>query len=282
LTAQVLVGAALLGAACGSDDERTAATCAPGNGCGDASVAEGGGRGGRTDGSAGSTNSGGSGASGGASDSGTDARGTGGGGDAATSDAEPGSDCGASGPELCNGLDDDCDGSIDEDFDFTSPSRCGTCTNDCRADAGEQLVLRCIPSSAPGRVPGVCQYKCAGDFYDLDGNRGNGCEYFCQWNPDGTVTMDLGGPQGCGIDNDCDGQVDEDVNTCTDVANCGQCGAACRLAHATALCIKTGDAGVPCTLANTYCEIGACAPGYRDADGDAANGCETELPDGAP
>jgi hypothetical protein len=35
-------------------------------------------------------------------------------------------------PEVCNGLDDDCDGAIDEDWDFTTDSNhCGNCTTVC-------------------------------------------------------------------------------------------------------------------------------------------------------
>ncbi len=35
--------------------------------------------------------------------------------------------------ETCNGADDDCDGSVDEDFDLTAdPSNCGSCGNRCR------------------------------------------------------------------------------------------------------------------------------------------------------
>ncbi|ATB45320.1 hypothetical protein [Corallococcus macrosporus] len=34
--------------------------------------------------------------------------------------------------ESCNGLDDDCDGAADEDFDLqTDPGHCGACNNDC-------------------------------------------------------------------------------------------------------------------------------------------------------
>jgi hypothetical protein len=37
-------------------------------------------------------------------------------------------------PEACNGLDDDCDGMVDEDFDLaTDPAHCGACGSACSA-----------------------------------------------------------------------------------------------------------------------------------------------------
>ena len=55
------------------------------------------------------------------------------------------------------------------------------------------------------------------------------------------------------------------VDPQTDVSNCGACGRACMAgANATARC----EAGV-CGL--------TCATGFGDCDGDAANGCETNL-----
>ncbi|MFO0759004.1 MAG: DNRLRE domain-containing protein, partial [Byssovorax sp.] len=48
-------------------------------------------------------------------------------------------------------------------------------------------------------------------------------------------------------------------------ATCGSCGTPCALPHATASC-STGT-----------CAIGSCDLGFGDCDGNAANGCETDL-----
>src|SRR5690606_14623960 len=53
--------------------------------------------------------------------------------------------------EICNELDDDCDGFIDEDFDLSTDSdNCGKCGNACRAangsaacDQGECIITSC-------------------------------------------------------------------------------------------------------------------------------------------
>ena len=45
-----------------------------------------------------------------------------------------------------------------------------------------------------GNTAGTCKWECQPDFYDLNNDVKDGCEYYCQWNPDGTVTVDTGGP----------------------------------------------------------------------------------------
>ncbi|MBL8605445.1 MAG: hypothetical protein JNK72_26170 [Myxococcales bacterium] len=66
---------------------------------------------------------------------------------------------------------------------------------------------------------------------------------------------------------DCDGDSGNGCETRTEssVAHCGACGNACQFANATARC----EAGV--------CALGACNEGFADCDGDARNGCETNL-----
>ena len=64
------------------------------------------------------------------------------------------------------------------------------------------------------------------------------------------------------FDDDCDGVVDEGVDTDTDVENCGGCGELCAPPGAFARC----EAGV--------CGIERCDVGFFDIDGDPENGCE--------
>ena len=69
--------------------------------------------------------------------------------------------------ELCNGGDDDCDGDIDEDFDFSSDAdHCGACGVSCDAAAASTLC-----------VEGACEIlRCDEGFVDCDGLAENGCE----------------------------------------------------------------------------------------------------------
>lgn len=66
---------------------------------------------------------------------------------------------------------------------------------------------------------------------------------------------------------DCDGVEANgcEVGTATDPNNCGSCGARCALANATSAC------------AGGRCVVGACAEGFRDCNGNPADGCETDV-----
>ncbi|MBX3182627.1 MAG: hypothetical protein KIT72_19470 [Polyangiaceae bacterium] len=180
--------------------------------------------------------------------------------------------------ELCNGIDDNCNGEIDEGIDYSRPQHCGTCANDCTR-GGNLVNPTCDPPSVlDGTQAGTCRYeRCADDFYDLDGDPSNGCEYYCIHNPNGTNTTDPGGVNGCGKDDDCDGQIDEDVDTCGDVENCGRCGKRCVIANGTARCASSAGSGESCTEANTRCEVDQCDPGFYDVDGSPDNGCEYQC-----
>ncbi len=186
----------------------------------------------------------------GPSDAGADA-----GGDAGLRDAGPG-DAGPadSGPdgcvpgatELCNERDDDCDGEVDEGIDTdTSLEHCGGCG------------LACAPPHAFGEcVGGACGIAtCDVGWYDIDGDPDTGCEYRCLPTEADDTLCDL-------RDNDCDGEIDEDVPFDTDPSNCGSCGRICSFAHATASC-ESGD-----------CVLSACDAGFHDLDGLPGNGCE--------
>lgn len=152
--------------------------------------------------------------------------------------------------ERCDELDNDCDGEIDEDFDLqTDRNHCGDCATRCQPPNGLGICQA-----------GSCTFTdCAPQFYDLDRQPDNGCEYECARTDPDDVRCDL-------VDNDCDGSVDEDIDLQIDPENCGACQQRCgRLANATASCV----AGA--------CTLGACDSGFADADSNPANGCECLL-----
>lgn len=94
--------------------------------------------------------------------------------------------------ETCNGLDDDCDGVIDNGFNLQEdPSNCGVCGRVCTfpnaeviCDAGECRFVSCLPG-----------------FADIDPDL-PGCEYACPVYPPQFEDCN-------GVDDDCDGNIDE-------------------------------------------------------------------------
>jgi len=157
------------------------------------------------------------------------------------------------GLERCDGLDNDCDGRADEDFDFTRDAlHCGRCD------------LRCaVPHARNACIAGRCQANgCLEGWYDLDGMAANGCEYRCDF--EGMETCD-------GQDDDCDGRLDEGFDTRHDAQNCGGCGIECAADHAQTAC-RDG-----------LCAVIACDAGFRDVNGRPGDGCEAACvlaPDG--
>jgi Putative metal-binding motif len=177
---------------------------------------------------------------------------------------------------LCDGLDDDCDGSIDEDVDFNAITSCGTCDNNCFAQLlnTDPSTITCTWDGTPD-TPGTCAFTdCSQDFFDLDQD-GVTCEYYCvQQGTDDTVCNNT--------DDDCDGVADEDVDLCNDAANCGACGAACSVVNGTGSCVPSGM--MPCSPATTDCQIQQCNdddmdgnPDWWDLDTLYGTGCEYEC-----
>jgi len=119
-------------------------------------------------------------------------------------------------PESCDGVDNDCDGATDEDYDLLAdPMHCGNCGTRCSAANGQAAC-----------VGGSCAVAfCLADWWDLNGDPVDGCEYGCQFR----------GSEICNdLDDDCDGSTNEDLVAPPLCSQVGEC------AGTTATCGATG------------------------------------------
>ena len=194
--------------------------------------------------------------------------------------------------EVCNGVDDDCDGLVDAaDPDLA--------VNDSPACEEQRGV--CSGCTKPPQlcVAGRWQRCTAAEYEDCSANVYQTTETACD-----------------GVDNDCDGQRDEIVGW--DEANCGSCGNVCSNAHGSTTCVNgecdpncaglwgdcdgdpddgcetaltsttnCGRCGQRCSLANGgqtcadgTCRLTSCSRGYANCDDVDSNGCETDLTPG--
>jgi len=203
-----------------------------------------------------------------------------------------------SGVEICDGLDNDCDGKKDDGFDVqTDVKNCGACGNVC------------LFTNATGTCSaGQCKVTvCNKGYANLDKSDKNGCEYKCPVWP--ILSSD-----GCdGLDSDCDGKIDEDFTAAACGKTKGECKAGvstCKLGVTSCVgakgptvevcngldddCDGVKDDGFdklndpryclsckPCSLKNAVanckggvCGIAACKSGYVDLDKKPGNGCE--------
>jgi hypothetical protein len=220
----------------------------------------------------------------------------------------------ASSSETCNGIDDNCDGVVDNG---TSVALCPRPTN----------VTTALCSA------GACVLDtCVSGYADCDHSYATGCE-----TPLNTLTNCASCGTGCALANatatcgsgtcavqtcdtgwgNCDGVASNGCETRLDsLTNCGGCNVPCALGNASESCasgscqltacdagwgncntitsdgceraINTltdcGGCGVACAIANAAescstgtCVIGACTAGYGNCDTDPTNGCETRL-----
>jgi len=167
----------------------------------------------------------------------------------------------------------------------------GDAANGCEVDTRADRVNcgRCMNACSPASGTGACAMgmcivtACNEGFGDCDGNAANGCEVdvrastmhcgtcgtMCPAPANGAATCAMGR---CGVAcadgfADCDGNAANgcEVDTRTDNTHCGACGRPCVIPNGTPGC------------ADGVCRVGMCNEGFADCDGDAANGCETDV-----
>jgi hypothetical protein len=144
------------------------------------------------------------------------------------------------GVEICDGRDNNCNGVVDEGFDFQNDiDNCGTCNHRCF-----------YPFATASCVMGTCQQgACLAGFYDRDPNV-PGCETACTKTNNGVEICD-------GLDNDCNGLIDDNVVAAT--ITCKSMGVC---AGTTPTCM--GQSGWVCNYTS---------PSYQATE-DTAKGCD--------
>ncbi len=161
--------------------------------------------------------------------------------------------------EACDGLDNDCDGQTDEDFDLArDPLNCGACGDICPER----------PHARPLCESRTCTFACDNGWHDNNKLPEDGCE----------SAECIPAQEVCdGADNDCDcpGDTNDDGVICgpgdenvdegfdkTDPETCGDYCIECRFDNADPLCVDGA------------CALGACDDGWHDTNKDPGDGCE--------
>jgi hypothetical protein len=132
------------------------------------------------------------------------------------------------GIETCNGVDDDCDGTIDD----ATVDATGACN--------------VPPTPTPPGTPSGCaggMRACVAGAVVCQGFDG----------PDSTQDA-------CGIDSNCDGVLTNQPNFQTNAAFCGNCNTNCNANQATTRAIRTCNNGM--------CQFAGCLPGFYDLNND--------------
>jgi hypothetical protein len=205
--------------------------------------------------------------------------------------------------ERCNGIDDNCDGRVDEPsavagaaYDACILARagetgcdggrcavqyannifhCGGCRLACDFTASDVCIGgTCQCSTRGGSVApcGASDTCCAGaGCHDLQtdlnfcGSCGNDCAALFGTRVDRCASggCSCGGGAVCAEGQTCCGGTCVDLRI--DATNCGRCGNRCMLAQATSVCEMSS------------CAVDVCTPNFDDCDRLAPNGCEADL-----
>jgi MYXO-CTERM domain-containing protein len=196
-------------------------------------------------------------------------------------------------PEVCNGIDDDCNMVIDDNnpesgtaCNTPNPSICKPGVNNCNAG-----VLECVANIEPGSVAETCNSvddDCDGtvdDGYNVGATCFvgiGGCSeqgtFVCDGMGGATCSAIPDGPEAekCdGADNDCDGAIDNGLGLGTLCSvGMGEC-----VANGTAVC--DGMGGVKCSAVPLMPQFEVCGDNKdNDCDGAIDNGCGDSDGDG--
>ncbi|MCK6526971.1 hypothetical protein L6R50_05215, partial [Myxococcota bacterium] len=168
--------------------------------------------------------------------------------------------------DVCNAIDDDCDGAVDEEDDADG-DRSSPCAGDC--DDADPTRHPAAPEACDG-VDQDCDGLIDEDF-DQDGDGVLSCGGDCD---DSRADVLPGAPETCdGADQDCDGEVDEGFDGDGDgTPTCSDCDDADPSRHASAAEV--------CDGVDQDCD-GAVDEDF-DADGDGATSCGGDCDDADP
>jgi len=157
-------------------------------------------------------------------------------------------DCGGGGCTPCT-TGQGCHEGTDCDSGVCSGIECQAPACDDRVRNGKETAVDCGGGCPPCMVDQPCEI---GDDCSSGQCNAGTCGTDCA---DGLANCDEENDNAC------------EVNTRTDVANCGACDHACDLPHAAA----------ECSAGECHIQADGCDAGYQDCNGDPADGCEVNL-----